>query len=159
MISLFISLMNINPLFLMTGLTLVAALVTIELHIQQVNAQKIGDVIAPMPRNITIPDVGKIQVSIVPGATFLTNDAYNPNPIELNVGQTVLWINDDFSFHTVTSGRVGDTNAGSLFDSGLAGPTALASTGKTYEYTFELAGEYPYYCILHPDMVGKVIVN
>ncbi len=150
--------MKINPLFLVTGLTLIAALVTIEIYIQHVNAQKIGDVIAPIPRNATIPTTDKIQVSIVPGATFLTDTAYDPNPIEVNVGQTVLWINDDFSFHSVTSGQVGDTEATRIFDSGLAGPTALDSTGKTYEYTFELAGEYPYFCILHPGMVGKVIV-
>jgi plastocyanin len=151
--------MKINPIFLVTGLTVVAALITIEMYFYQVNAQKIGDVIAPIPRNATIPTLDKIQVSIVSGATFLTDTAYNPNPIEVNVGQTVLWTNDDFSFHTVTSGEAGDTNSGSVFDSGLAGPTALASTGKTYEYTFESAGEYPYYCILHPGMVGKVIVN
>ncbi len=150
--------MKINPLFLVTGFTLVAIIVTLEIHIQHVNAQKVGDVIAPMPRNATIPPTEKILVSIVPGATFLTDTAYNPNPIEVNVGQTVLWTNDDFSFHTVTSGEVGDTDAARIFDSGLAGPTALSSTGKTYEYTFELAGEYPYYCILHPGMVGKVIV-
>ena len=150
--------MKINPLFLVTGLTLVAALVPNEIYIQHVSAQKVGDVIAPMPRNDTIPTTDKIQVSIVPGATFLTDNAYNPNPIEVNVGQTVLWTNDDFSFHTVTSGEVGDTNSDRIFDSGLAGPTALASTGKTYEYTFEVAGEYPYFCILHPGMVGKVIV-
>jgi plastocyanin len=151
--------MKINPIFLVTGLTVIAALITIEMYFYQVNAQKIGDVIAPIPRNATIPTLDKIQVSIVSGATFLTDTAYNPNPIEVNVGQTVLWTNDDFSFHTVTSGKAGDTNSGSVFDSGLAGPTALASTGKTYEYTFESAGEYPYYCILHPGMVGKVIVN
>ena len=150
--------MKINPLFLVTGLTLVAALVPNEIYIQHLSAQKVGDVIAPMPRNDTIPTTDKIQVSVVPGATFLTDTAYNPNPIEVNVGQTVLWTNDDFSFHTVTSGEVGDTNSDRIFDSELAGPTALASTGKTYEYTFEVAGEYPYFCILHPGMVGKVIV-
>ncbi len=151
--------MKIIPLFLVTGLTLVAVLVTIDIFIQQVNAQKIGDVATPISINVAIPGMDKIQVSIVSGATFLTEDAYNPNPIELNVGQTVLWTNDDFSFHTVTSGKVGDTNVGHLFNSGLTGPTALASTGKTFEYTFESAGEYPYYCVLHPGMVGKVIVN
>ena len=151
--------MKINPLFLVTGLTLITALVPIEIYIQHVNGQKVGDVIAPMPRNVTIPTTDKIQVSIVPGATFLTDTAYNPNPIEVNVGQTVLWTNDDFSFHTVTSEEVGDTNTDRIFDSGLAGPTALASTGKTYQHTFEVAGEYPYFCILHPGMVGKVIVN
>ncbi|CAN5876560.1 hypothetical protein BH23THE1_BH23THE1_29320 [soil metagenome] len=151
--------MKINPLFLLTGLALSAALVTLEVPIQHVNAQKVGDVIAPMFRNVTIPTTDKILVSIVPGATFLTDTSYIPNPIEVNVGQTVLWTNDDFSFHTVTSGEVGDPNTARVFDSGLAGPTVLSSTGKTYEFTFESAGEYPYYCILHPGMVGKVIVN
>lgn len=151
--------MKINPLFLVTGLALATALVTLEVPVQHVNAQNVGDVIAPMPRNVTIPTTDKILVSIVPGATFLTDTSYNPNPIEVNVGQTILWTNDDFSFHTVTSGEVGDTNEVRVFDSGLAGPTALSSTGKTYEFTFESAGEYPYYCILHPGMVGKVIVN
>jgi len=150
--------MKINPLFLVTILTLVATVVTIEGYIQNVNAQNSSDVNAPIPSNVTIPATEKIQVSIVPGATFLTDTAYHPNPIEVNVGQTILWTNDDFSFHTVTSGEVGDTNSVRIFDSGLAGPAALASTGKTYEYTFESAGEYPYYCILHPGMVGKVIV-
>ena len=149
--------MKINPLFLVTGLTMIAVLVSI-LQIQHVNAQKVGDAIAPLPRNSTIPTTDKILISIVPGATFLTDTAYDPNPIQVNVGQTVLWINEDFSFHTVTSGAVGHTEAGRIFDSGLAGPTALSSTGKSYEYRFEIAGEYPYYCILHPGMVGKVIV-
>ena len=61
------------------------------MYIYQVNAQKIGNVIAPMPRNATITPIDKIQISIVSGATFLTDTAYNPNPIEMNVGQTVLW--------------------------------------------------------------------
>ena len=63
-----------------------------------------------------------------------------------------------FHFILLLQGEVGDTNSDRIFDSELAGPTALASTGKTYEYTFEVAGEYPYFCILHPGMVGKVIV-
>ena len=157
--NLFVSLMKINPLFLVTMLILVATLVTIEVYIQSVTAQNSRDMGAPNPANVTIPGTEKIQVSIVPGATFLTDTAYNPNPIEVNVGQTILWTNDDFSFHTVTSGVVGDTNSVRIFDSGLAGLTALASTGKTYEYAFESAGEYSYYCILHPGMVGKVIVT
>ena len=150
--------MKIIPLTFMVVLTLAAVLVSLQVPFQYVNAQKVGDMISPVPRNVTIPNTDKTLVSIVPGATFLTDTAYNPNPIMVNVGQTVLWTNDDFSFHTVTSGEVGDTNPDRIFDSGLAGSTALASTGKTYEYTFEVAGEYPYFCILHPGMVGKVIV-
>jgi plastocyanin len=151
--------MNLKPLFVVAELMLVATLVNIEVYNQNIIAQQIADGIAPISNNIEITSNEKIQVSIVPEATFLTDTAYHPNPVEVNVGQTVLWTNEDFSFHTVTSGDVSDTISVRLFDSGLAGPGALSSTGKTYEYTFKSAGEYPYYCILHPGMVGKVIVT
>jgi hypothetical protein len=121
--------MKIIPLSFMVVLTLVTVLVSLQVHFQYLDAQEVGDMISPMPRNVTLPNTDKILVSIVPGATLLTDTAYNPNPIMVNVGQTVLWINDDFSFHTVTSGGVGDADASRIFDSGLAVPTALSSTG------------------------------
>ncbi len=99
------------------------------------------------------------QVSIVPGASTLTDKAFSPNSIEVTVGQTVVWTNDDSAFHTVTSGTAGAADVGKEFDSGLTGPSALTSKGKTFEHTFDIAGEYPYFCTLHPAMVGTVIVN
>ncbi|MDF0682717.1 MAG: plastocyanin/azurin family copper-binding protein [Candidatus Nitrosocosmicus sp.] len=101
----------------------------------------------------------KVQASIVPGATTLTDTAVSPNPIQAKVGQTVVWTNDDSAFHTVTSGKIGAADAGKLFDSGLTGPTALTSKGKTFEHTFDTAGEIDYHCQLHPAMTGKVIVT
>jgi plastocyanin len=89
----------------------------------------------------------------------LTDTAYNPNPVEITIGQTVVWTNDDAAFHTVTSGEVGAADVGKEFDSGLTGPTALTSKGKTFEHTFEVVGEYPYFCTLHPGMVGTVVVS
>ena len=102
---------------------------------------------------------GNVQVSIVPGASTLTDTSYSPNPIEVTVGQTIVWTNDDSAFHTVTSGSAGAPDVGRAFDSGLAGPTALTSKGKTFEHKFDTAGEYPYFCTLHPAMVGTVMVN
>jgi plastocyanin len=151
--------MKLKPLFLVAELMLVAILVNIEMYNQNIIGQQVPNGTAPTSNNVTISPNEKIQVSIVSGATFLTDTAYFPNPVEVNVDQTVLWTNEDFSFHTVTSGDVSDTNTVRLFDSGLAGPGALSSTGKTFEHTFKFAGEYPYYCILHPAMVGKVIVT
>jgi plastocyanin len=101
----------------------------------------------------------KVQASIVPGATTLTDTAVSPNPIQAKVGQTVVWTNDDSAFHTVTSGSAGAPDAGKAFDSGLAGPTALTAKGKTFEHKFDTAGEYPYFCTLHPAMVGIVTVK
>jgi plastocyanin len=99
----------------------------------------------------------KVQASIVPGASTLTDTAVSPNPIQAKVGQTVVWTNDDSAFHTVTSGTTGAPDG--KFDSGLQGPTALIVKGKTFEHKFDAAGEYPYFCTLHPAMVGKVTVS
>jgi len=101
----------------------------------------------------------KVQASIVPGASTLTDTAVSPNPIQAKVGQTVVWTNDDSAFHTVTSGLIGAADAGKTIDSGLAGPTALTAKGKTFEHTFDTAGEFDYHCTLHPAMTGKVIIT
>jgi plastocyanin len=97
-----------------------------------------------------------VQASIVPGASTLVDKAYSPNPIEVKVGQKVEWTNKDSLQHTITSGTAGSPDSGKAFDSGL---TKLLNNGQTFEHTFAAAGEYPYYCQLHPTMVGKVVVK
>src|SRR5215212_2809372 len=47
------------------------------------------------------------SVSIVPGSSSLTDTAYQPNPIQVSVGNTVTWTNNDSQPHTVTSGSNG----------------------------------------------------
>ena len=47
-------------------------------------------------------DSKTIQISIVLDATRLSNTAYQPNPINIKVGDTIEWTNDDTSPHTVT---------------------------------------------------------
>ncbi|VFJ14290.1 Quinoprotein glucose dehydrogenase B [Candidatus Nitrosocosmicus franklandus] len=81
------------------------------------------------------------------------DDSYSPNPIEIEVGQTITWYNGDTISHTVTSGRDGDADEGSLFDSDAIIPN------HSYSLTFITPGEYPYYCIYHPTMVGDVVVD
>ena len=78
---------------------------------------------------------------------------YEPDTIQVKVGDTVTWTNTDDVLHTVTSGSGTDENMGVEFDSGMM------STGKTFEHTFGAAGEFPYFCIIHPDMIGKVLVS
>lgn len=103
---------------------------------------------------------GGTKISIVPGASTLVDKAFSPNPANVKVGDNVTWTNDDTMFHTVTSGTgTSDTNKGKEFDSGLSGPTTLTTTGKTFDHKFATAGEFPYFCQLHPTMVGKVVVS
>jgi nitrite reductase (NO-forming) len=94
---------------------------------------------------------GDTGVSIVPGSSSLTTDAYQPNPLQVSTGATVTWTNDDAQPHTATSGE--NVTPDGRFDSGILAPAA------TFEYTFTEAGEYPYFCLLHPNMVGAVSVS
>jgi nitrite reductase (NO-forming) len=95
------------------------------------------------------------QVSIMKGATTLDNKAFSPNPVKIKVGSTVVWTNNDNNIHTVTSGAPNSPNAGQVFDSGL---TSLISPSKTYSHKFTSAGEFSYFCRLHPNMVGQIEV-
>jgi plastocyanin len=101
---------------------------------------------------------GGTKVSIVPGAGTLGDKGFSPNPINVKVGDTVTWTNSDNMEHTVTSGTgPSDTSTGKQFDSGLSGPTVLIA-GKTFSHQFTKAGEFPYFCRIHPTLVGKVVV-
>jgi len=93
------------------------------------------------------------SVSIVPNASTMGNKAYSPNPAELKAGESVTWTNDDSQIHTATSGAVGAEDSGKVFDSGILSPKA------TFDFKFDQAGEYDYYCTLHPQMLGKVSVS
>jgi plastocyanin len=96
-------------------------------------------------------------VSIVSGASTLTTDAYSPNPIQVSsVGTTVTWTNNDSQPHTVTSGSNGQPD--NKFNSS-PNFTPLLNPGQTFSFTFTESGEYPYYCMLHPNMVGTVSVG
>ena len=91
------------------------------------------------------------SVSIAPGSSSKTTDAYQPNPIQVSTGAAVTWTNNDAQPHTATSGE--NATPDQRFDSGIMAPAA------TFEHTFTEAGEYPYYCLLHPNMVGTVSVS
>ena len=78
-----------------------------------------------------------------------------PNHLRIKLGITVTWTNNDNNLHTVTSGTPNSANAGEAFDSGL---TALIMPAKIYSHKFTNIGEFPYFCRLHPTMVGKIDV-
>ena len=76
---------------------------------------------------------------------------YIPSDIVVEKGGSVTWLNEDSSFHTVTSGFYGDPT--DLFDSGYLDPY------EYYTLSFDEIGTYDYYCTLHPWMEGQVIVE
>jgi plastocyanin len=97
-----------------------------------------------------------VTADITPGSSSKTTDAFAPNPIEINVGDSVTWTNKDSQPHTVTSGTGGQPDG--KFDSS-PGFNPIMAVGATFSHTFAEAGEFPYYCGLHVNMVGKVIVT
>jgi plastocyanin len=99
---------------------------------------------------------GGTSVSIVPGSSSLTTDAFSPNPIQVSVGNTVTWTNNDSQPHTVTSGSNGQPD-NKFNPSPNFSP--LLNQGQTFSFTFTEAGDYPYFCMLHPNMVGTVNVS
>jgi plastocyanin len=100
----------------------------------------------------------EVIVRIPEGASELTEDAYTPNPVEVNVGGTVTWINDDLAPHTATAGSSSSGSTG-MFGGTDDSPEIIGPEGDTQSFTFDEAGEFEYYCTLHPNMVGTVVVT
>jgi len=76
---------------------------------------------------------------------------YIPSTIVVEKGKSVTWINEDSSFHSVTSGFYGEPTG--LFDSGYLDPYQF------YTLSFDEFGTYDYFCTLHPWMKAQVIVE
>jgi hypothetical protein len=79
-------------------------------------------------------------------------DGDTSGKIEVRILDYVRWENADTAAHTVTSGTPEDGHDG-IFDSGLFAP------GKDFQYQFTEAGNFEYFCLVHPWMAGVVIVS
>lgn len=81
-------------------------------------------------------------------AVSIANFAFSPQTIEIAVGDSVTWTNNDSTQHTATQ-----SPSGSGFQSG---PLA---TGSTFSQTFDTAGTYDYFCEYHANMTGTIVVK
>jgi len=77
---------------------------------------------------------------------------YDPETLEISVGTTVQWINEDTAAHTVTSGNA-QSGPNGVFDSGMV------LVGDSFQHTFTDKGNQDYFCVVHPWMVGTVKVG
>ena len=102
------------------------------------------------PATVRTNTVEAIPGSLVPGCEE-TYTCFTPYAVLINTGETVTWFNADTAAHTVTSGMPGSPDG--IFDSGLF------MAGTTFQQTFNSPGEYPYFCIVHPWMIGVVYVE
>jgi plastocyanin len=83
----------------------------------------------------------------------VNDDYFAPAALDVNVGDTVIWINQGNHDHTATSGS--GCSADGNWDSGAIPP------GSTYSITFDQAGSFSYYCadFCENGMTGLVTVH
>jgi len=90
--------------------------------------------------------------SSVPGCEETADGCFIPSMVTIDVGGEVTWENDDTAAHTVTSGTPTGGPDGN-FDS------SLVMAGSSFSHTFEDAGSFDYFCMVHPWMQGMVMVT
>ena len=90
--------------------------------------------------------------SSVPGCENTADGCFIPSMVTIDVGGEVTWENDDTAAHTVTSGTPTEGPSG-VFDS------SLVMAGSSFSHTFEDAGSFDYFCMVHPWMQGMVMVT
>ncbi len=74
------------------------------------------------------------------------NFTFGPDTLTVAVNSTVTWVNKDDLPHVIAS------------TDGVFRSKALDTDDK-YSYTFTKAGTYPYFCSIHPKMVGNIVVQ
>ena len=113
-------------------------------------------VVAGIVATIPAAFAAEVEVNNAPGSSVPgceeTNECFIPSPVNIAIGDTVKWVNDDTAAHTTTSGDPSGGPDGN-WDS------SLVISGSSFSNTFDEAGEYPYFCMVHPWMAGMVIVG
>ena len=146
-----------EPKGIESSMTFVPEIIVEETPVMEMPAPGVTDVeemiVEVTPEQETFPMTA--IVSIPPGAAVpgcdKTNECYLPYDVSVSVGATVSWSNVDSAVHTVTSGTPGAVS--DEFDSGLF------MAGSSFEFTFDEAGTYDYFCMVHPWMTGIIHVS
>ncbi len=88
------------------------------------------------------------SVSILPGSGDQVEVSFSPDPVTVVIGvnNTVQWVNNDNTPHTVTA-KDGSFASGNI------------GAGGTYTHTFTTPGTYSYYCEYHLWMIGTLVVK
>ena len=87
-----------------------------------------------------------------PGCEETDDGCYIPSTATVDVGGVVIMSNPDTAAHTFTAGTPADGPSGE-FDTGLL------MAANSFEWSPDTVGEVPYFCMVHPWMVGTIIVQ
>jgi plastocyanin len=77
---------------------------------------------------------------------LIENIKFSPAEIEVNIGDTIVWKNEDLVPHTVTA-------EDASFNSKTIEP------GKTWKRVFQKAGRITYKCLFHPSMKAQISIK
>jgi len=128
---------------------------TVRVVVADATVRAIGEAAAPRAQAPAAPPTASTVVTIPQGTGIAgcerDDECYLPPRAEVAAGATVTWENADFAAHTVTAGAPGAATG--AFDSGII------LGGASFAHTFGEPGEHPYYCVVHPWMVGSVTVR
>jgi plastocyanin len=116
-----------------------------------------GIIVIPEPEKEIMDDDSNIpltaQITMPNGNAEQSNTGfYIPLHLQVKLGTTVIWINDDNVLHTVQSQDL-EGNPNGLFNSNVL------DTGERFAFKFDESGFYNYFCTLHPWRVGQVTVS
>ncbi len=78
--------------------------------------------------------------------------AFRPDDVTVTAGGVVRWVNDDATFHTVTSTAGQEVRRPSGRFHGV-----LDAAGQTFIVRFAEPGSYPYYCQPHAEFMAGVV--
>jgi plastocyanin len=89
--------------------------------------------------------LGSVSARAEEHKVIIDNFTFGPAQLTVKIGDTVTWTNHDDIPHTVVS-------AGKYRSKAM-------DTDDSFSFTFTSAGDYKYFCSLHPHMTGMIKVE
>lgn len=116
-----------------------------------------GFVVAAMHGDLRVAGAAQAsgsQNKPVFGATqvYMRHEIFSPARIQVVLGTTVTWTNQDNVPHNVTIAPV-------VMSSSNGWESRLLYPGQSFSYTFTSQGTFQYHCQEDPGMIGTVIVT
>lgn len=81
-------------------------------------------------------------------AVTIQNFAFAPVTLNVKVGTTVTWTNQDNVQHQIKSDSSEEVFA-----------SENLTTGQSYSFAFNKTGTFAYHCTIHPSMQGAIVVT
>jgi len=87
-----------------------------------------------------------VMAATAPVTVKISNFVFAAQTITVAPGTTVTWVNEDDIPHTVVAKN-------------QAFRSKVLDTGERFSFTFAKAGDFDYFCSLHPHMTGRILVR